>query len=205
MNIDLFLGEKRWEILTILAKKPSSPIELSEQLSTTVSYVSQQLKLLEVSGIIYKTRTGAAEKGKPRNVYSLTQEMAQLSILTKDVAEKKLLYLTAHHKAILNIWMVADSTLHYPIEKLFWKLDEYLGKIEGVYLEENSLTRVLVLSGSKEVKQKVNSFIKTLDKQIDCSFITKGNLSTLSLDSILPLYDPENILGEIVRAKGEQS
>ena len=58
MNYDSFLSTPRWEILQILAEKPSSPIEIAEKLGTTVSYASQQLTLLSAAGIVFKKKTG---------------------------------------------------------------------------------------------------------------------------------------------------
>jgi len=90
MELDMFLVEKRWEILKILADRPSSPIELAEKLGTTVSYVSQQLKLLEAMNLIRKEKTGIAEKGKPRSVYSIQNELVYLTLLTKNNSGKSL-------------------------------------------------------------------------------------------------------------------
>jgi len=111
--------------------------------------------------------------------------------------------LTPHHRGILNIWLLDDVTLHYPIEKLFWKLENLLGEIEGVFIEQGFVPKVLILSGSKEVKSKVDSIVKTLDKKIGHSYITKSGLSALSVDSLLPIHDPNNILHELKEAQIE--
>ena len=62
MEVDVFLGNQRWKILEFLAHKPSSPSEVSKHIKTSVAYVSQQLKLLEVAGLIVKEKTGSVEK-----------------------------------------------------------------------------------------------------------------------------------------------
>jgi hypothetical protein len=152
-------------------------------------------------GLIIKEKTGVAEKGKPRSVYSVKNELVYLTLLTKNNSGKKLIYLTPHHQGILNIWLLDDITLHYPIEKLFWKLENLLGEIEGVFIEQGFVPKVLFISGSKEVKTKVDSIIKTLDKKISCSFVTKGSLSNLPLESLLPIHDPNNILYELKEAQ----
>ena len=69
MELDSFLASPRWEILKIISERPSSPIEIGEKTKTTVSFVSQQLKLLEAAQIVSKEKTGAFEKGKPRNLF----------------------------------------------------------------------------------------------------------------------------------------
>ena len=193
----MFLVEKRWEILRILAERPSSPIELSERLGTTVSYVSQQLKLLEAVGLVIKEKTGVAEKGKPRSVYSIKNELVYLTLLTKNNSGKKLVYLTPRHQGILNIWLLDDITLHYPIEKLFWKLEDLLGEIDGVFIERGFVPKVLFIAGSKEVKTKIDSIAKEFGKKIGYSYVTKSSLSTISPEILLPLHDPHNILNEL--------
>ncbi len=202
MEINSFLVEKKWEILKILAEVPSSPIKLAEKLKITPSYVSQQLKLFEAIGLVSKIKTGEFGKGKPRSVYSLTNDFVYLNLLTKNISEKKLIPLTLHHKAILNIWLLDDITFHYPIEKLFSVLEEFLGEIEGVFVEQGFVPKVLVLSGSKEVKTKIDSVVKEFDKKIDYSYVTKSNLSNFSLESLIPIYDPNNFL--IKLQKGEK-
>lgn len=197
MEFDSFLVEKRWDILKILVSNPSSPIELAEELQTTVSYVSQQLKLLEAIGFVKKTRTGAVEKGKPRSVYRVSEEFVHITLLTKNGSDKKLIYLTPHHRAILNIWLLDDITLHYPFEQLYWELENFLGEIEGVYIEQGFNPKVLILSESKTLKTKLDSVVKKIDKKISYSFIQKGNLSNFPLDLILPLYDPNNFLQKL--------
>ena len=89
MNLDSFLAEPKWEILKIICDKPSSPIEIAKITKTTVSYVSQQLKLLEAIGIVKKTKTGAYEKGKPRNVFSISEEFAYVSVLANGYSDKE--------------------------------------------------------------------------------------------------------------------
>jgi DNA-binding transcriptional ArsR family regulator len=197
MELDSFLVEKRWEILRILANSPSSPIELAEELQTTVSYVSQQLKLLEAMGLVKKTRTGASEKGKPRSVYNISNELVYITLLTHENSSKKQIYLTPHHKSIMNIWLLDDITLHYPIEKLFWKLESFLGEIDGVFIEQGFVPKVLILSESKNLKAKIDSIVKTIDKKVGYSFAKKSDLPLLPLESLLPLHDPKNILQEL--------
>jgi len=58
METDYLLSSARWDILKIISEKPSSPIQIAEKLNTTVSHVSQQLRLLEAAGLVTKKKTG---------------------------------------------------------------------------------------------------------------------------------------------------
>ena len=202
MDFDLFLSPPRWEILKIIAEKPSSPLEIAEKLKTTVSYVSQQLKLLDAAGLIVKTKTGIAEKGKPRSLFSLSKEVAYLSILTKNLAKKKLFYLDEHHKRILNIWLLDDSSLHYFIEKFFWKLEENLNEIEGIFLEISIRPKFLIITHSKKIKAKIEEIVKKLGKKVDYVFISEKELEKFDLRFLVSLHDPQNLLDVKKELKG---
>jgi len=190
MNFDSFLTYPRWEILQIIAEKPSSPIEIAEKLNTTVSYASQQLKLLDAAGLLVKKKTGAAGKGKPRTLFGLSNELLYFGVLTNKFSEKKLIYLTDYHKIILQIWLLKDSSFHYYIEKLFWKLEEDLSEIEGIFIEMKVNPNVIIVSESKKLRSKVDSFIKKIGKDIDYLFVSKNQLDKLS-GKIISLYDPK--------------
>ncbi len=198
MDFDSFLSSPRWEILQILAEKPSSPVEIAEKLNTTVSYASQQLKLLDAAGIVIKKRTGAAKRGKPRALFSISKELLYLTSLTRDFSEKKLIEITEHHKAILKIWMLEDASLHYYFEKIFWKLDEDLGELEGIFInKEGAVPELIIVSDSKKLKSKVEFFVKNFEKAIKISFIQKNQLKKFSKDFLVFLYDPLNLIQKL--------
>jgi predicted transcriptional regulator len=198
MDFDLFLTSPRWDILRIIAEKPSSPVEIAEKLKTTVSYVSQQLKLLDAANLLIKEKTGAAEKGKPRTLFGLSDELVYITVLTKSFSEKKLLYLSDYHKTILRIWFSLDSSNHYYAEKLFWKLEEDINEIDALFIETSSaIPKILIISDSKKLKIKIESFIKNLDNKIEPIFIIKNQLKKFSIDSLIPLHDPHKFFDEL--------
>lgn len=157
MDYDTFLASPRWAILDFIARKPSSPVEISQHIKTSVSYVSQQLKLLEAAGIVTKEKTGSAEKGKPRLVYSIAKEVLQLSGLLKGMPVKKHLVLDEYHKTILRIWALSDEKIHHPIEKLYWRLEDNIDDVNGIFFD-SSKHEVLVVSNSKKVFSEVQKF-----------------------------------------------
>jgi predicted transcriptional regulator len=198
MDFDLFLTSPRWEILKIIAEKPSSPVEIAEKLKTTVSYVSQQLKLLDAANLLTKEKTGAAEKGKPRTIFGLSNELLYVTALTKNFSGKKLLYVSDYHRTILKIWFSLDSSLHYITEKLFWKLEEDINEIDAIFIENSSsMPKIIIISDSKKIKAKVDSFIKNLDNKVELIFLSKIQLKKFSIDSLIPLYDPHKFFEEL--------
>jgi predicted transcriptional regulator len=171
MNFDSFLSSPRWEILQIIAKSPSSPTEIAGKLGTTIAYVSQQLKLLDAAGLIFKTKTGASEKGKPRSVFETEKDLIYIAALTKNFSEKKLISSQDYHQDILKIWLLEDSSFHPYFEKLYWELEGNKKEIEFLFLDIKS-PRFIVVTDSKTLKSKIENFISKLDKKLGCSFVS---------------------------------
>ena len=198
MDFDLFLTSPRWEILQIIAEKPSSPMEIAEKMKTTVSYISQQLKLLDAANLLIKVKTGAAEKGKPRTLFGLSNELLYICALSRQFSNKKLLYLSDYHRNIIKIWLSTDPSLHYNIEKLFWKLEENISEIEGLFLETSSfIPKMIIISDSKKLKTNIDTFIKSFNNKIENVFILKNQIKKYSIDSLISLHDPNKILEEL--------
>ena len=197
MDFDLFLAPARWEILKIIAKKPSSPIEIAKQLKTTVSYISQQLKLLDAAGLVIKKKTGEVEKGKPRTLFYLSNELAYINLLTRDLSSKKLLKLTDYHKAILKIWLLEDVSLHSQIEKLFLKLEENLKEIKAIFIESADKPRIIIITENKKLKTKIDSFIEKLERKIEYDLISENQLNKISPEFLISLYDPNALLKKL--------
>lgn len=205
MDFDSFLTSPRWEILKIIAKKPSSPVEIAQELKTTVSYISQQLKLLDAAGIVKKKKTGTAEKGKPRTLFSLSNELLYLTVLTKSFSVKKLIHLTEHHKTILKIWLLDNADLHYYIEKFFWKLEENLNEIEAIFIDNSAEPKLIIVSEDKKLKQKIETFVEKLEKKISYLFVPKVQLKKVFSDFLIPLHDPTNLLNDLKGGNSEKN
>jgi predicted transcriptional regulator len=198
MNFDLFLTSPRWEILQIIAEKPSSPVEIAEKLKTTVSYVSQQLKLLDAANLLNKEKTGSVEKGKPRTLFSLSNELLYITLLTKKITGKKLIHLTDYHKTILKIWLLDDSSYHQSIEKVFFKLEDDLKEIDAIFIDStNSKPRFIVVSESKKLRQGIEDFIKKIEKPVEMVFVNLGNLKKYQISTLVSLHDPKNLLEKL--------
>lgn len=189
MKFDSFLTSPRWEILQILAKTPSSPVELAEKLRTTVAYMSQQLKLLDAANLVIKTKTGASEKGKPRSIYKISNEMIYNVVISKELAEKKLLVANDHHKTVMKIWMIENSKLHYYFEKVYFKLDESKKDLSKIYLDLE-FPKFVVVDCSSKVKSLIQSYINRLDVKVDCDFVSSSQFKNLDKNKLISIYDP---------------
>lgn len=183
MEIDSFLASPRWDILKIIIQKPSSPMEIAKQLEITNSFVSQQLKLLEAAGLVKKQKTGAFERGKPRSLFSISEESVYLVPLAKNSPDKKLLPLTREHKAIINIWCLEDKKIQIILQKFFWQIQNYLDKITAITLyTKPAISKLYITSEDTSLAHQINEIQINLENKITFQIIS--SLSALEkLDS----------------------
>ncbi|MFH1290666.1 MAG: winged helix-turn-helix domain-containing protein [Nanoarchaeota archaeon] len=168
MNFDEFFSSSKWQILEMIAREPASPIQIAKKIGTSVAYVSQQLKLLEAAGIVIKKRTGAAEKGKPRTIYSIAREVVNFTVLANKFPVKGRVFPSEHQKTVLRIWSLENSELHYLLEKMYWKLEPHLSKIDGLFVDVKSKKPgVVVFSKDKKLKQKIDLLIKETSLELE--------------------------------------
>ena len=103
MELETLLTGTKWEIIEILATNPCSPSELAEKLNTTIANISQQLRLLQTAGLIKKQKTGSGKQGvrkpgKPRMLFSLSEDFAFITIMSKGLAKKRLVRINSKQK-----------------------------------------------------------------------------------------------------------
>ncbi len=105
MGLERLFSETKWDMIILLAEKERSPLELAEQLETSLANVSQQLRLLELSGLVTKRRTGEAARGKPRVIFSIKKDCAFIVMMSRGNAKKQLVELDDRRRKVLEEWM----------------------------------------------------------------------------------------------------
>jgi DNA-binding transcriptional regulator GbsR (MarR family) len=200
MDLDTFLAAPKWDILKIISLNPSSPIEIAEVTKTTVSYVSQQLKLLEAAGVVKKIKTGAYEKGKPRNVYSICNEFSYFTVLTNGFSEKKKLMLDTNKKIIFKIWCLENPSLHMPLLKFFLLIEDLLSKINKIYLKNSkSKVELIIYSNKENLSSEISNLVKKIVPEIDFSVLNFSIYQKNSHENLYSLYENFDLV------KNEQS
>lgn len=159
MDMQELVSTSRWPLLACLAREPSSPVAISQEIDTSVAYVSQQLKILEVAGLVQKTKTGATDRGKPRLLYSLVHDFVHITALFRGAPERQQLSPLPHQKTILLIWLFAPRKTHYALERFYWMLEPSLSLVSSLVLTPSKL---IVVSSSPRVRRLVESSRKQL-------------------------------------------
>ncbi|MBR9692794.1 ArsR family transcriptional regulator [Candidatus Woesearchaeota archaeon] len=198
MEQETLFTASKWQILQLLAERSLSPIELAAESSTSVANVSQQLRLLEMAGLVKSERIPNRDRGQPRILYSLAGNHSFLISTSNDFVQKKLFKLSNYNKVILRIWFYEKPELHYYLEKAFWNIEEHLPKIDAIALDES--------------KQEVSMVLFTRDDKLAPKAITikgpdgttrKVNFTTVHPDTpgkaiakapLFQIYDPGSII-----------
>lgn len=208
MELETLFTDQKWNILKNLSTDRFSPLQLANKSNTTIANISQQLRLLEAAHLVQKEKIPNRDKGKPRTLFSLTNNYAYLISTMEDFAEKRLLKLTDHHKIILKIWYLDDPELHYHLEKFYWKLEPYLQNIEGLAIKRNGNTELLIISESlKENKKKFEDISINNERTVKVLLQTKREFSryfkSKSKDyEILILHDPNSYISKLQKENG---
>ncbi len=146
MEIESLFSSTRWEILRELSQKSLSPMELASALNTTSANISQQLRLLELGGLVKSEKTSNVDRGKPRVIYSLAGENAYLIYAGLNFAEKKMLSLTGYHKFMMKSWFLENEEHHRLMPVVYESLQPHLKKITAVGASSGSGLNLYIVS-----------------------------------------------------------
>ena len=202
MEQETLFTASKWDILKILSSGSKSPLQLAKLSNTSVANISQQLRLLEMAGLVQSKRISNREKGQPRLLYSLAGNHSFLIASTQDFVDKKFLQLSEYNKIILKIWFLDNPELHYYLEKAFWHAEEHINNIDAILLDtctSNEINLIIVSDDSKLKKALQKLLIKNPDGVSRTVFFdvkTKAELSRLlskKASELYTLYDPSNL------------
>jgi len=156
MEQETLFTASKWVILKLLSQRSLSPIELAAASNTSVANVSQQLRLLEMAGLVKSERVPNRDKGQPRILYSLAGNNSFLIATTDDFVQKKLFKLSAFNKIILKIWFYDKPELHYSLEKAFWHIEQHLDKIDALAVDKSAGNPINMILFTRDEKLKLN-------------------------------------------------
>ena len=167
-------------------------MELASQLNTTSANISQQLRLLELAGLVKSEKTSNVDKGKPRVIYSISENNAYLILAAKNFAQKKLLKINNYHNFILKSWFLDNQDHHRLVSEIYNDVEPELDKIEVVAAKNSG--------GDLKIFVVGKTFKCNLPK-VRVDYVTVGELAKKS--DIVVLYDPLGKLNKKGEGKNE--
>ncbi len=203
MELDSFLASPRWEILKIISERPSSPIEIAEKTKTTVSFISQQLKLLEAAQIVSKEKTGAFEKGKPRNLFSISKDISYSVMLSNGFGEKKSLNLDDYQKSMLRTWFLENKHLQNILENFLYRVKDIFKDINAIFVDpKKSNHSIIIFLEDKKTQQAIEALSKKHEDKVNFEFHYLEEITNLNLPSLFIVHRCPIFLKKSIELKG---
>ena len=157
MEHETLFTATKWDILKILEGGAKSPIEITKELNSSMANVSQQLRLLEMAGLVTSKRVSNRDKDKPRLLYSLVGNLSYVISTSDNFVDKKIVPMSEHNKIILHIWFLEDPQLRYALEKAFWQIESQFSSLNSLcYAGIEQGIPVLEYSGSAKLPASVS-------------------------------------------------
>lgn len=196
MEQETLFTASKWEILKLLENGSLSPIELSSLSRTSVANVSQQLRLLEMAGLVTSERVPNREKGQPRVLYSIAGNSCYVISTANSFVDKKLHSMSFYNKIILRVWFHPQEADHYFIEKGFWQIDHLLPKLDAlaVGVTKDAITFYLMTEQVLPALSSVTfSDVEENTRKIRYVTIKEHEVP----QDLYTLYDPKGLIVEI--------
>src|SRR3989338_7187365 len=115
-------------------------------------------------------------------------------------ADKKLLKVDDHHRIILKIWFLVNPELHSPIEKIYWKIEPYLKKINFIGLNESTKKLVVVSDEAAQIEKalgKASGFEVTVLSMENAKKLAKSLKSPFSpVENISVIFNRDNTISQ---------
>jgi DNA-binding transcriptional regulator GbsR (MarR family) len=158
-NNEIFLSNK-WNILKEIASNPQSPSDLALKTNTSLSNITQQLKILEAYKVVRKEKSAEKNNGKPRTIYYINDDVVHAMILKNGFADKKMFYIDNNNKIFFNILFNTNSDDLMFMMKFNFKYEEILKKCKAIgFLKSSreSIELFLITDNLEEIRSKFSN------------------------------------------------
>lgn len=186
MEIETLFSSTRWEILKALSQSKLSPLELANKIKTTSANISQQLRLLELAGLIKSEKLSNSDKGKPRIVYSLAGDFSFIAISSNDFADKKLFPLNRFHKFFLNSFFVEDLSIQASLIEFYNFIKDDFDYIDAIAIKSKENVLMIYTKNAKNIdklKKNLSNF-----KALKIAYYDISELKKQTLQNTIFLY-----------------
>jgi hypothetical protein len=215
------LSNNRWVILKEIAECPQSPSDLALKTNTSLSNITQHLKLLEAYRIVRKDKSDEKNTGKPRTIYSLNVELVYALVLKEGKAERRVFNIDSNNNTFFNILFSMNPEDLMFMLKFNFKYEEVLKKCKSIgFLKstKDSIELFLITDHLDEIRSKFsNIFIDDYhgkakkiinwshnEFEINDGLHRKDKYFMDMIKTVQIIHDPHNILAHIKLARENQ-
>ena len=148
METETLFTSTKWEVLKALSDEPKSPLQIAQTLNTSIANVSQQLRLLELAGLVWKRRL-PREKEDRRILYSIKSQKLYGVLIAKKRAQKSFIDLDERKSALLSAWMIDDPYYQKIVERTIIEYEAQLQDIDIIAFRQDKPEILIVSSKIK--------------------------------------------------------
>lgn len=163
INPEVFTNN-RWTLLKEIAEKKQCPTDLAERTNTSLSNVSQQLKLLEAYNLVKKEKSQERNTGKPKTIYSIDNEFVYGIMLRDGKCEKRNFRIDDLNITLANIIFTLNPEDIFFMLKFSFKYEDILKKCKSIGFiktSKESIELFLITDHVDEIRSKFsNIFIE---------------------------------------------
>lgn len=169
MHPETLFTASKWDILTLLADGPKSPLELARLTRTSMANVSQQIRLLEFAGLVSGSRIPNREKEKPRILYALARSQVYIIATGPGFVHKGFVKLdpSAH---LLTQALLSTGTRRSLLLQLLPALDGLLEQCHAIYLRATPTTADLLLVSAAPITPPPPRSLRVHGASVDVRF-----------------------------------
>lgn len=210
INPEIFSNSK-WTLIKEIAIKKQCPTELAIKTNTSLSNITQQLKLLEAYNIIKREKSGERNTGKPKTMFSLNEEFTYSIMLKNGKAERKYFKIEGFNSLLFNSMFILGVEDAFYMLKFSFKYEDILKKCKSIGViraGKESIELFLITDHVDEIRSKFsNIFIedhggKTKkiinwthnEFELNDGLNRKDRYYMDMLKNVSILYDPQGIL-----------
>jgi DNA-binding transcriptional ArsR family regulator len=212
------LTSSRWQLLKELAQEEQSATELADTLGTSVSNVTQQLKILEAYNIIISRKSVEKVVGKPKIIYSIKDDIVYAAMLKNGKAEKKIFKLEGFNGFLYNMIFTTGADDSFYILKFMLKHEELLKRCKAcgfIKSSKDSVELFILTEHVDEIRARFsNLFIEDVNGktkkiinwthnewEINDGLSRKDKYFLDMLWNVEILYDPNGLLAKTVNRR----
>ncbi len=173
MEKEILFTTSKWEIIKVISEEPRAPLGIAKILNTTIANVSQQLRLLEASGLVKKQRLANVEAGKPRALFSLSNDIVFLSLASSGLAKKKIIDISPIQVIISRIWLLDNFDLSDVLSKFVYENDSIFLNNSVCYKNSSSSKINLEILSNKSNVETKEIFWNNKKYQIELNYVSK--------------------------------
>jgi DNA-binding MarR family transcriptional regulator len=183
----LFTGSK-WDILTSLSSKKRSPLELAQESKTSIANISQQLRLLEMAGLVSSERVPNRDRGQPRILYRIPEAKAFIVSTSPGTVRKGFVALSPARQALIGCWLTAPNESIELIDRFLLSNAAHIEKTKAILVSKKDPFSLLIITEDAQLRRSITQKLGKLSVE------GRALDARIASHDFTAIYDPSGMI-----------